>query len=154
MKNPKARAALSVLAGTGLRRSELGQAVLEGTYLRLTRVKGWRERLVPIPPDLIPDYITATEEPYHPDTLGHLFARAICKARIDPRRRSLHSLRHTFALRQYAYSRDIFYVRGLLGHTTVKTTEVYMQFPEKYLAQVSGEDCGKNLHEIAHVAVG
>ena len=69
----------------------------------------------------------------------HAFTPAIQAAGIDPKGRSLHSLRHTFALREYARSGDIYKVKSLLGHSSVTVTEIYTKFPEQYLAQAFGE---------------
>jgi integrase len=38
---------------------------------------------------------------------------------------TFHSLRHTFAMRLYAETRDLFLVKRMLGHRSVKNTEVY-----------------------------
>ena len=38
---------------------------------------------------------------------------------------SFHALRHTFAMRLYATTRDLFLVQQSLGHSSVKSTEVY-----------------------------
>lgn len=38
---------------------------------------------------------------------------------------TFHSLRHTFAMRVYAESRDLFLTKQLLGHASVSTTEIY-----------------------------
>ncbi len=138
VNDPRLRAVFRVLSETGLRRSELFSCTLEGNYLHLRDTKGRRERLVRIPPDLIPDFSLATEHPYHPDFISHAFTRAVKDVGISPGGRSLHSLRHTFALREYARTRDIYYVKGLLGHSSVTVTEIYMRFPEQYLEQVFG----------------
>ena len=47
----------------------------------------------------------------------------------------LHCLRHTYAVMQWISSNDIYEVRNLLGHTSVKTTEKYAQFNLDRLAQ-------------------
>lgn len=36
-----------------------------------------------------------------------------------------HSMRHTFAMRLYAATKDLFLVQRMLGHRSVKSTEVY-----------------------------
>lgn len=38
---------------------------------------------------------------------------------------TFHSLRHTFAMRLYAETKDLFLVQRLLGHKSVRSTEVY-----------------------------
>ncbi len=136
--DPKLLATFKVLSETGLRRNELFKCTLDGGYLHLRETKGRRERLVRIPPDLIPDFLLATEIPYHPDFITHAFTKAGLRAGISLNGRSLHSLRHTYALREYARTRDIYYVKGLLGHSSVIVTEIYARYPEKYLEQAFG----------------
>ena len=48
---------------------------------------------------------------------------------------NLHCLRHTFAVTQWITTNDIYQVKNLLGHTSVKTTERYAQFNLDRLAQ-------------------
>ncbi|TFB09320.1 hypothetical protein E3V36_06985 [Candidatus Marinimicrobia bacterium MT.SAG.2] len=54
--------------------------------------------------------------------------------------KTLHSFRHTYALKTWMETNDIFLVRKLLGHSGVTTTEIYTQFPPEYLKTVFGED--------------
>ena len=53
--------------------------------------------------------------------------------------KTLHSFRHTYALKTWMETNDIFLVRKLLGHSGVTTTEIYTQFPPEYLKTVFGE---------------
>ena len=48
---------------------------------------------------------------------------------------NLHCLRHTFAVRQWIISNDIYEVKTLLGHGSVKTTEKYARFNKDRLKQ-------------------
>ena len=48
---------------------------------------------------------------------------------------SFHSLRHTFAVRRYLETRDLYAVCKELGHTSIKTTEIYSQFSFARLEQ-------------------
>ena len=43
-------------------------------------------------------------------------------------RTNLHSLRHSYACREYLKTRDIYNVKLKLGHSSVTTTEVYTKF--------------------------
>lgn len=139
VKKPQNRAAIRVLAKTGLRRSELGEGTLEGTFLHLHQTKGRRDRLVPIDPNLIPDFILATSGGYSPDTITRAFLKAVKDAGVPKKGRNLHSLRHTFALSEYWRTRDIYHVKRMLGHSTVAVTERYLKFPDEYLIQIFGE---------------
>ncbi len=60
-------------------------------------------------------------------------------AGLDPRGRSLHRLRHTFALKEYYRTGDIYYVKEPRGHAHVTLTERYLKFPREYLEKVFGE---------------
>ena len=40
----------------------------------------------------------------------------------------LHCLKHTFAVRRYLQTRDIYRVKQELGHASVVTTEIYAKF--------------------------
>lgn len=46
----------------------------------------------------------------------------------DKTKRSFHSLRHTFAVKTYFNTRDIYHVKNLLGHYSVIITEIYATF--------------------------
>jgi len=49
---------------------------------------------------------------------------------------SLHSLRHSFALRKWVECKDLYMVRKLLGHSSITVTEHYAKFPTDYLKEV------------------
>ena len=74
-----------------------------------------------------------------PNTLTQAFTRALRKAKIEPKGRSLHSLRHTFALQEYFRTGDIYFVKQALGHSHVTIAERYLKFPLDYLKQVFGD---------------
>lgn len=53
---------------------------------------------------------------------------------------TFHSLRHTFAMRLYAETKDLFLTQRMLGHKSVRSTEVYARslakIPEEVLVKV------------------
>ena len=55
-----------------------------------------------------------------------------------------HALRHTFAMRLYAETGDLFLVKQLLGHHSVKSTEVYAaslaRVPEACLVRIRPDE--------------
>lgn len=55
-----------------------------------------------------------------------------------------HALRHTFAMRLYAATRDLFLVQQSLGHRSVKSTEVYARslanVPRECLVRLRRDD--------------
>ena len=84
--------------------------------------------------DYIPVYDFARDDPYSTDYITHKFKKACDDAGIKGY--SLHSLRHTFALRKLLETNNISIVKELLGHSSVQVSEIYTQFPMEYLTQV------------------
>ena len=52
----------------------------------------------------------------------------MCGIDSDDTKYHLHYLRHTFTVRRYLKSKDIYLVKQEMGHASVTTTEVYAQF--------------------------
>ena len=83
---------------------------------------------------------------------GHLskvFLRAVREIDGDKTKFHFHCLRHTFAVRRYLQTRDIYLVKQEMGHSSVTTTEVYakfslrrleMDFPSLVKSNNSGEN--------------
>lgn len=138
IENPKHRATFKTLEYTGMRVGELPGSQRDGDFIRITHSKSKRERIIPIPPQYIPDYDLAVNEPLKRDYISHLFTRYARRAGI--KNRSLHSLRHTYALRTLIQTNNIAFVRELLGHSSVTVTEIYTQFPIDYLKQLFAND--------------
>ena len=62
---------------------------------------------------------------------GHLskvFLRAVLEIDGDKTKFHFHCLRHTFAVRRYLQTRDIYLVKQEMGHSSVTTTEIYAKF--------------------------
>ena len=71
---------------------------------------------------------------YHigPTTVHQIFVRAKKKAGII-RGRGLHVLRHSFATHMLYHGTDLYTLKQLLGHTSIKTTTIYLHLlPERY----------------------
>lgn len=66
-------------------------------------------------------------------TLGKTELNEAEKRESHSRVMTLHSLRHTFAVRTWMQNGDIYAVKKLLGHSSISTTENYAKFPEEYL---------------------
>ena len=56
-----------------------------------------------------------------------MFKKALIDIGADSSKH-LHSIRHTFAVRRYLQTRDIYRVKQELGHSSVTTTEIYAKF--------------------------
>ncbi len=147
--DPKMLATFKVYEHTGIRLRELHNCELDesnsGNYIKLKRTKGKRERIVPIPPEIVEDFKLAMFGPYAHDSAiclpykpGHIsstFSRLRRELRINSNK-TIHSLRHTFALRKLLEIGNIYLVKEMLGHSDVKTTQIYLEFPEGYLKEV------------------
>ena len=60
--------------------------------------------------------------------LSKTFLKAMREIDGDDTKYHLHCLRHTFAVRRYLKTRDIYLVKQEMGHASVTTTEVYAKF--------------------------
>jgi len=56
-----------------------------------------------------------------------MFKKALIDIGADSSKH-LHSIRHTFAVRRYLHTRDIYQVKQEMGHSSVTTTEIYAKF--------------------------
>jgi len=131
----KLLATFRVYEGLGLRLNELQHAELEGDFIKINAKdsKGRRDRIIPLPDDIKEDFAIATQEPYRTDYVSKTFTKLAKKAGIT---RTLHSLRHTFALRTLMQTKDLNMVKELLGHSQISTTMIYTKFPKDYLKTV------------------
>lgn len=130
-----------IASSAGLRRDELSrchlEAIVEMETGRTFEVegKGGDVRYVPISDGLdlaIRLYVKRrriTGWLFPGDVDGHIGATWLGKLinRELPRPYSLHGLRHRFASRIYAATKDILLVKELLGHASVATTQIYIE---------------------------
>lgn len=130
----KLLATFRVYEATGMRLSELFKSKLKGDFITVEQTKGRRQRIIPIPADRIQDYLLATSEPYSAGFISRSFHDACKKSGLHGK--TIHSLRHTFALRKLLETDNILLVKELLGHSSVKVTEIYTAIPADFLAQI------------------
>ena len=128
---------------TGMRLSELKNSRREGNFIIITKTKGKIERIVPLDTDIIDDYEIAKIRNFKPDYLSHQFTKFKRLAGIEGKK-TFHSLRHTYAIRKWLETRDIYTVQKLLGHSSVTVTEVYTNIPIDFLKEVFQTDIGLN----------
>jgi len=119
---------------SGMRLSELKQSRREGEFIIILKSKSRKERIIPIPLERIPDYNYAKEISFSPDFISHRFTKACTDAGLKGK--TIHCLRHTFALRKLMETNNISLVKELLGHSSVTVTEIYTKFPIEFLSQV------------------
>ena len=139
--DPKLLATFRVYEHTGMRLGELHTCEREGKYIRIIAetAKGRSERIVPLPDEIIEDFELATTIPYLPNRITKQFTKYRKLAGVAEGK-SLHSLRHTFAARTLIAQKNPYLVKTLLGHQSITTTEIYLQFPEGYLKDILSEN--------------
>ena len=71
----------------------------------------------------------------HPDTVSHYIKKALKSAGFG--HLTLHSLRHTYASLQAMQGRDLKTIQELLGHTEIKTTQIYTHLTDHHLAEAA-----------------
>jgi integrase len=76
----------------------------------------------------------------HPDTITHLMKQALRKSGYP--NLDTHSLRHTYASLQIAQGRSLKTVQELLGHTEIKTTQIYAHLTDDHLAEAAEVNLG------------
>lgn len=155
MRVPSYRAALAVMYGCGLRISEaVGVEVgdVDGKRMVIRVVgKGKKERLVPLPKALYRDLQETWKTHRHPkwvfaNKLGtnHISVEGLRKAfRLAcnevgiPKEFTPHCLRHSFGTRLMEKGVPVESVSILMGHTTIKTTMVYLHMTHALRAQIN-----------------
>ena len=144
---------IEVLLHTGLRRDEVihltwADVDLKNRVLSVQSKDGWHPkdyetRHIPMTVRLVQvldgvprngdSYIFRNREgkPLDPGVLTHDFTKLIRQAGI--KNASLHTLRHTFASHLIMSGADLYTVQKLLGHSSIKTTEIYAHLAPDYL---------------------
>lgn len=153
------RALVVFAANTGMRRGELinlkwGDVDIAGRLLRVKNTdtfttKSKRERLIPLnrqaqdtlnAQDVISEYVftDARGNKLRAKTVSENFQRAVKDSELNPLLH-FHSLRHTFATWLVRDGVSIYEVQKLLGHSTVKMTEVYSHLASSDLHNTVGK---------------
>jgi site-specific recombinase XerD len=153
--NPKHRLMLALLYSAGLRLGELVRLRPEDLdrdrrTIHVRQGKGAKDRrtiLAPAVMERVDAYLTFARplkylfegaspgEPYSPRSVQNVFEAALAKAGIK-KNATVHSLRHAFATHLLEQGTDIRFIQELLGHSSLKTTEIYTHVANKVVQSI------------------
>ncbi|MBI4064576.1 MAG: tyrosine-type recombinase/integrase [Elusimicrobia bacterium] len=153
-QSPRLAAIVQILAYTGLRRSELVHLTWDDLdfkkkLLVVQAKNGWQPkdyevRHIPLNDRLLRVLreVTRNGSPYiFPNIsgatlIGNLLSRDFRRLakRCGLKNTSIHSLRHSFASHLVMQGVNLYTVQKLLGHSSIKTTEIYAHLAPNYLS--------------------
>lgn len=158
LSNKKHKAILFTAYSAGLRVSEAVNLKLKDIdsdrmQLLIEKAKGKKDRYVTLSPvvlDVLRSYIKEIQprpkkylfegeipgEPYSTRTAQKVFQRAKEKAGIQ-KHVTFHSLRHSFATHLLEKGIDIRFIKDILGHFSIKTTERYLHVSREKLVTIT-----------------
>ncbi len=168
--NLKHRTMLMLAYASGLRVGELVRLKIEDIdgergLIHIRNAKGMRDRFTVFPASLRGQLLSYWKE-YNLGMTGWLFPGHTSNRHLGERSiqavlerslkssgiakpASMHTLRHSFATHLLEHGTDLRYIQELLGHQSVKTTEVYTHVSKRVLGKIiSPLDvlAGKNEH--------
>jgi site-specific recombinase XerD len=157
LTNKKHKAMLFTAYSAGLRVSEIVNLKIadidsKRMQIFIARAKGKKDRYVNLSPlllDILRSYIKeyrpkpqvylfeseSTLGQYPIRTVQQIFSNARAKAGIG-KNVGIHSLRHSFATHLLDKGTDIRYIKDLLGHFNIKTTERYLHVSKQQLVNI------------------
>lgn len=157
LSNKKHKAMLFTAYSAGLRVSEVANLKIKDIdskrmQILIQRAKGKKDRYVNLSPVLLDilrkyiaeykpkptEYLFESEQTftaYPTRTVQQVFAKAKQKAGIT-KDVGIHSLRHSFATHLLDKGTDIKYIKDLLGHFDIKTTERYLHVSRQKLVNI------------------
>lgn len=153
--NPKHVIALKLCYGMGLRVSEVVKLKLEHIdssrmVVQIVGAKGKKDRYVPLPKSILPQ-LREYYRKYRPKefllegqyggayskgSVQQVFKRAMKKARIK-KNIGIHGLRHSYATHLLEAGADMRFIQELLGHNSIKTTQIYTKVTPQSLSKVT-----------------
>lgn len=158
LKNKKHKAMLFTAYSAGLRVSEVACLKLKDIdsgrmQILISKAKGKKDRYVNLSPillDILRDYIkTSKPRPkeylfesdqtggaYPTRTIQQIFRNAREAAGIE-KEVGIHSLRHSFATHLLEKGTDIRYIKDILGHFNIKTTEIYLHVNRQQFVNIN-----------------
>jgi site-specific recombinase XerD len=154
-KNLKHKALLMTIYSAGLRLSEAAHLKISDIdsrrmMIRIRQGKGNKDRYTLLAKCTL-NILRGYWKSYHPmdwlfpgkypqkpistRTIQKVFEKAIHKAGIK-KKATVHTLRHSFATHFLEAGCDLYHIQHLLGHTTAKTTAIYLHITRKDLVSV------------------
>ncbi len=153
-KNLKHKTILTLIYACGLRIGELLSLKIEDIdgkrmQVKIRNAKGSKDRYVPLPENvrgLLRTYYKnykpnkylfngAKKEKYSAISVRNLLKRASIKAGIR-KNVTPHTLRHSYATHVLESGVDIRYIQAILGHNSIKTTQIYTHVSNKNILAV------------------
>ncbi|MFS4455820.1 tyrosine-type recombinase/integrase [Maribacter sp. 2304DJ31-5] len=153
-KNLKHLIALQLSYGMGLRVSEVinlkvGDIDSKRMMVHVRAAKGKKDRYVPLPTSILPelrsyyqkyrpqDYLLEGRYggPYAKSSVQQVFKKAMNKAGIQ-KRIGIHGLRHSYATHLLESGADMRFIQELLGHNSIKTTQMYTKITPRSLSKI------------------
>lgn len=155
LSNKKHKAMLFTAYSAGLRVSEIAALKIKDIdsgrmQILVENAKGKKDRYVNLSPlllDILRDYAKAykpreylfeseqTRTAFPIRTIQQVFQNAKTRAGIT-KEVGIHSLRHSFATHLLEKGTDIRYIKEILGHFNIKTTEIYLHVSKSSLVNV------------------
>jgi len=153
--NLKHKAILSLMYSSGVRTSELLDLKPEHIdskqmYVMVRGGKGYKDRSTLLSTTCLnllreyyreyhPQYFlfngAKEASPYSATSLTNILKKAVKKAGIK-KKISPHTLRHSFATHLLENGTNLFYIKELLGHKSIKTTLVYLHLCSKDIKKI------------------
>jgi site-specific recombinase XerD len=147
VEHPVRRMALTTIYGLGLRlgeglKLEVGHIESSRQLVMVRSGKGAKDRAVPLPAPLLERlrrywkvdrprseqrllFVSAAGTAMHETTLQKTFSAACADAKLV-RHATIHTLRHSYATHLVEAGISLRTVQDILGHSSLRTTEVYM----------------------------
>lgn len=149
VKNLKHRTILSIAFSVGLRVSEVINLQVDcidsdRMQIRIEKGKGKKDRYVPLSINLL-KLLREYYKEYRPSKYlfegptGKMYSTSSCQAIFKnhiSKSFSFHSLRHSFCTNLLEKSVDITVIAKIVGHSSIKTTQIYTKVSNKVLSQV------------------
>lgn len=153
--NLKHRAVLSLMYAQGLRIGEVLALTIHDVnsqlmILHIRKGKGCKDRNVPLSQQilyLLRDYYKAYRPKYYlfegrdggqysRNSVRQVLNRS-CRSAGIRRHVKTHTLRHSYATHLLEAGTDIRFIKTLLGHNNIKTTEIYTHVTSKHLSHIA-----------------